>query len=158
MRYEKVHYQKLVRFMLYPLTAICNSILDYISHKQKHPSHWQGCFTIHTLSTVLDLTRYYTKCYTHYMIKHKDGFLREDKSEKVDYTLIPTNVWTALAKHYTEGAKKHGIDNWKKSTDMQTFKQSAFRHLIAILEDKTDEDHYSDCVWNINCLKWNKLK
>jgi hypothetical protein len=89
--------------------------------------------------------------------KHLNGFLREDKKDKVDFTLIPTNVLTALAKHYTDGARVHGLDNWKKATDMNTFKASAFRHLIAVLEDKKDEDHYSALMWNVACLKWHKL-
>lgn len=89
--------------------------------------------------------------------KHENGFLREDKSEKVDYTLIPLNVLTELAIHYTNGAKVHGKDNWMKCKDLSSFKESAFRHLVAILQDKKDEDHYSALVWNINCLKWNQI-
>ena len=89
--------------------------------------------------------------------KHANGFLREPKESKIDFTLIPTGVLTALAKHYTDGAKVHGVDNWKKSLDINTFKQSAYRHLIAVLEDKQDEDHYSALMWNVACLKWNKL-
>lgn len=91
------------------------------------------------------------------LVKHENGYLRESKESKVDYTLIPTDVLTALAKHYTDGGKVHGDWNWQKAKDMNTFKQSAFRHFIAVLEDKQDEDHYSACVWNINCLKWHKL-
>jgi hypothetical protein len=91
------------------------------------------------------------------LVKHKNGFVREDKSEKVDYTLIPLNVLTELAIHYTNGAKVHGVDNWKKSVDMNSFKSSAYRHLIAILEDKKDEDHYSALIWNVMCLKWNEI-
>lgn len=88
---------------------------------------------------------------------HGNGFLRESKEDKIDFTLIPVNVLTALAKHYTVGAKVHGRDNWKKATDINTFKQSAYRHLVAILEDKQDYDHYSALMWNVACLKWNKL-
>lgn len=89
--------------------------------------------------------------------KHANGYLREDKKDKVNYNLIPTNVLTALAKHYTLGGKVHGDDNWKRAIDMNTFKESAYRHLIAVLEDNTDEDHYSALCWNVFCLKWHKL-
>lgn len=89
--------------------------------------------------------------------KHEGGFLREGKEDKIDYTLIPLDVLKALAIHYTNGAKVHGRDNWKKATDMQTFKSSAFRHLIAIFDGDKSEDHYSAAVWNINCLKYNEL-
>jgi len=89
--------------------------------------------------------------------KYENGFLRQDKVDKIDYTLIPLNVLTALAIHYTNGAKVHGKDNWMKCKDMNSFKESAFRHLVAVLENKTDEDHESALVWNINCLKWHRL-
>lgn len=88
--------------------------------------------------------------------EHTDGFIREDKSEKVDYTLIPPSVLEALAAHYTSGAKVHGRDNWMKSTDMDTFKQSAFRHLMAVLEDNTDEPHDMALIWNVACLYWHR--
>lgn len=91
------------------------------------------------------------------LIQHKDGFLREDKQDKIDYTLIPLDVLHALAKHYTDGATKHGRDNWKKNTDMSSFERSAYRHFISLLNGDQDEDHYSALVWNINCLKWNSL-
>ena len=90
--------------------------------------------------------------------KHKGGFLREDKKEKVDFTLIPIGPLTALAKHYTDGAKVHGLDNWKKCKDVQTFKASAFRHLIAVLEGKTDEGHISACIWNLMALQFHNDK
>lgn len=93
------------------------------------------------------------------IVTHKNGFLREDKSNKIDYTLIPLKPLSDLAKHYTDGAKIHGVDNWKKAEDVNTFKQSAFRHFIAILESKEDEDHYSALIWNIISLAWhNKYK
>jgi len=91
-------------------------------------------------------------------IEHKGGFLREDKSNKVDYTLIPHEILTDLAIHYTEGAKKHGIDNWKKSKDNKGFLKSAYRHFIAILLGKEDEDHVSALIWNVSCYKWHKNK
>lgn len=92
------------------------------------------------------------------LVIHEGGFKREGKDSKVDYTLIPTSVLTAIAKHYTDGAKVHGRDNWKKSTDMETFKQSAFRHLISALEGKKDENHIIACIWNLMALEYNDKK
>jgi Domain of unknown function (DUF5664) len=90
--------------------------------------------------------------------KHKNGYLREDKKDKLDYTLIPIEPLKALAKHYTDGAKVHGDWNWKKCVDMNSFKSSAYRHLIAVLEDDTTEDHISACIWNLMALKYNQIK
>ena len=91
------------------------------------------------------------------LITHKGGFKREGKEGKIDYTLIPLDVLKDLAIHYTSGAIVHGEDNWKKAKDIKTFKKSAARHFVAILNGDEDEDHYSALVWNINCLKWFKL-
>ena len=89
------------------------------------------------------------------LIKHEGGFKRESKEDKVDYTLIPMNVLTRIARHYTEGSKVHGRNNWMKSKDIETFKQSAFRHLVAVLNNETDENHQEALVWNILCLMWH---
>lgn len=86
------------------------------------------------------------------LIKLDGGFVRESKEDKVDFTLIPLDVLTRIARHYTDGAKIHGRNNWQKSKDMLTFKQSAFRHLVALLNNETDEPHAESLVWNIMCL------
>lgn len=93
------------------------------------------------------------------LLEHEGGFKREDKSHKLDFTLIPLSQLEHLALHYTEGAVVHGRDNWKKSKDIITFKQSAYRHFIAWMKDEKDEDHASALVWNVFCheyLKENK--
>jgi|ERR1035437_405994 hypothetical protein len=91
------------------------------------------------------------------LITHKGGFKRANKINKINFNLIPLESLTDLAIHYTCGAEVHGVDNWKKATDMNTFKESMFRHLIGVLEDKEDEDHLSALCWNAFCLKWHKL-
>lgn len=88
------------------------------------------------------------------LLKHKGGFKREDKSHKLDFTLIPIPVLKRLAKHYTEGAKAHGKNNWMKSKDLQTFKESAYRHMIQWQNNETDEDHMASCVWNLFCYEF----
>ena len=90
------------------------------------------------------------------LLKYKGGFKREDKSHKLDFTLIPIPVLKRLAKHYTEGAKAHGKNNWMKSKDLETFKQSAYRHFIAWMENQKDEDHSSALVWNVFCYEYLK--
>lgn len=90
------------------------------------------------------------------LLKHKGGFKREDKSHKLDFTLIPIPVLKRLAKHYTEGAKAHGKNNWKKSKDLQTFKESAYRHFISWCSDEQDESHSMALVWNVFCYEYLK--
>lgn len=90
------------------------------------------------------------------VLTHAGGFKREDKSEKIDYTLIPLDVLEKIAVHFTTGALAHGRDNWKKSTDTKTFKQSIFRHMIALQVDSEDEPHAEALIWNVMCLMWHK--
>ena len=64
------------------------------------------------------------------LLKHKGGFKREDKSHKLDFTLIPIPVLKRLAKHYTEGAVVHGKNNWMKSKDLETLSSL---HIVTLL-------------------------
>lgn len=91
------------------------------------------------------------------LIEHNGGFKREDKVGKIDYTLIPLDVLEKLAIHYSKGAIVHGRDNWKKAKDVETFKQSAYRHLIAVLKNDKSEDHHSALIWNVMCLHYFEL-
>lgn len=90
------------------------------------------------------------------LLIHKNGFKREDKSDKLNFTLIPIPVLKRLAKHYTDGAKVHGKNNWMKSKDLQTFKESAFRHFIQWMENEKDEDHAMSLCWNVFCYEYLK--
>lgn len=89
---------------------------------------------------------------------HQGGFKRENKSHKIDYTLIPLEQLKKLAQHYTEGAKVHGRNNWVKSQDLETFKQSAFRHFMQWMQNEQDESHSMALVWNIFCYEHLKDK
>jgi len=88
------------------------------------------------------------------LLKHKGGFKREDKSHKLDFTLIPIPVLKRLAKHYTDGAVVHGKNNWMKSKDLQTFKESAYRHMIQWQNGELDEDHAMSLCWNVFCYEF----
>ena len=82
----------------------------------------------------------------------KSGFEREDKSEKLNYNLVPLWFWTRLAKLYTEGARTHGARNWEKAStfqDLQSFRESAFRHFIQYMNGDTNEDHMAAVVFNL---------
>lgn len=44
--------------------------------------------------------------------------------------LTKPQVITELATHYTEGAKRYGVDNWKKGLPAESFKESGLRHFF----------------------------
>ena len=66
----------------------------------------------------------------------------------------------ALAKHYEEGAKVHGVDNWKKGLPIYgserggCFLDSMRRHTDQMLQRKTDEPHAVAALWNAFCAVW----
>lgn len=79
------------------------------------------------------------------------GALREDKSSKIRYDLIPLEQLKRLAFHYTEWGKLHWDRN-RENGDMEyaeLCKQSAFRHFFQRANWDKDEDHAMACVWNI---------
>jgi hypothetical protein len=100
-------------------------------------------------------------------LKYQDWALREDKSNKIRYDLIPLCQLKKLAQHYTDGAVKHWDRNresgWLKYAEM--CKQSAWRHFTSRMNWETDENHDSALVWNIfaynflinkNNKQWNE--
>ena len=88
---------------------------------------------------------------------HKNplGGNRDNANDKLDYTLVPIEALNRLVRHYMNGLKKYGRDNWKKLSlpaDIERYRQSMFRHLIQYLENKKDEDHLAAIIWNAMCL------
>ena len=77
--------------------------------------------------------------------------LREDKSHKLRYDLIPYNMLKRLAIHYTEWAKLHWDRNreWWNIDYANKCKESARRHFMQWQMGESDEDHAMACVWNI---------
>lgn len=78
---------------------------------------------------------------------------REDKSDKLDYTLIPLEQLTRLAWLYTRGAKIYWEHNWTKSYGSEEYREwmrkSAYRHFIQWMKWETDEDHAMAIVFNV---------
>ena len=86
--------------------------------------------------------------------------LREDKTNKIDYTLIPPEMLTRVAKRYTEWWKDHWNFNrlkWDKQF-IDICKQSAFRHFIQWMSWESDEDHMAACVFNLFAVETLKVK
>jgi len=59
-----------------------------------------------------------------------------------------------LAKHFEEGAKKYGENNWQKGIPANVYIDSAIRHYLKFLRGDTDERHDRAVVWNIVCCIW----
>uniref|UniRef100_UPI00257B1773 dATP/dGTP diphosphohydrolase domain-containing protein n=1 Tax=Bacteroides sp. Phil13 TaxID=1929999 RepID=UPI00257B1773 len=59
-----------------------------------------------------------------------------------------------VAKHFEDGAKKYGEDNWKKGIPVNSYIDSAIRHYIKWLDGWTDEPHDRAVLWNLMCCIW----
>jgi len=90
----------------------------------------------------------------------KSGLQKVDTT-KLRFDLIPVEILTELAKHYTKSLDKYPADNWRKATkeESRIYKEAAWRHFIAWQSNLEDENHAMATVWNIIAWEWiNKHK
>lgn len=66
-----------------------------------------------------------------------------------DYTML-----LEVAKHFEEGCKKYGENNWRKGIPTHCYIDSAVRHYLKFLRGDRDEPHDRAFVWNIMCCIW----
>lgn len=59
-----------------------------------------------------------------------------------------------VAKHFEEGAKKYGENNWQKGIPVNCYIDSAIRHYLKWLRGDKDEPHDRAFVWNLMCCIW----
>ncbi len=75
-------------------------------------------------------------------------------------SLLPFDALMELAIHFEEGAEVHLPRNWEKGIPLSWYVDSAFRHLAAIMQGKTDESHERAFAWNAVCFlaTWVRIK
>lgn len=54
-----------------------------------------------------------------------------------------------VAVHFEEGAKKYGEHNWEKGLPLNSYIDSATRHLMKHISGMTDERHDRAFIWNM---------
>jgi hypothetical protein len=59
-----------------------------------------------------------------------------------------------VAKHFEEGCKKYGDNNWQKGIPTHCYIDSAVRHYLKYLRGDKDEPHDRAFCWNILCCIW----
>lgn len=59
-----------------------------------------------------------------------------------------------VAKHFEEGAKKYGENNWQKGLPANCYIDSAVRHYLKWLRGDKDEPHDRAFCWNLMCCIW----
>lgn len=86
---------------------------------------------------------------------NNNGALRESKTGKGRFDLIPYYIIEKLAIHLENGAKIHGENNWRKGLDIPTCYSSALRHLLKatnnnyIQDEESIDYHLSACIFNL---------
>lgn len=74
---------------------------------------------------------------------HRDGLFPD----------IPTML-LEVAKHFEEGCKKYGENNWQKGIPVHCYIDSAVRHYLKYLRGDKDEPHDRAFCWNLMCAIW----
>lgn len=59
-----------------------------------------------------------------------------------------------VSKHFEEGAKKYGENNWQKGLPVNCYLDSALRHYLKYRRGDKDEPHHRSFVWNLTCCIW----
>lgn len=58
------------------------------------------------------------------------------------------------SKHFEEGAKKYGENNWQKGIPVNCYLDSAIRHYLKWRRGDKDEPHDRAFAWNVMCCCW----
>ncbi|MEA4831588.1 MAG: dATP/dGTP diphosphohydrolase domain-containing protein [Oscillospiraceae bacterium] len=66
---------------------------------------------------------------------------------------IPTKL-LEVSKHFEEGAKKYGENNWQKGIPTHCYIDSAVRHYLKWCREDVDEPHDRAYIWNLLCCIW----
>lgn len=69
-------------------------------------------------------------------------------------TATDCTIFLEVAKHFEEGAKKYGENNWQKGLPVHCYIDSAVRHYLKWLRGDKDEPHDRAFVWNLLCCIW----
>ena len=63
-------------------------------------------------------------------------------------------MFLEVAKHFEEGAKKYGENNWQKGIPTWCYIDSAVRHYLKYRRGDKDEPHERAVIWNLLCCIW----
>ncbi len=89
--------------------------------------------------------------------QYSTGMVRDTRSGKGRFDLIPAEALKRLAGVYERGSVKYGDNNWRKGAPYSRFIDSALRHINSYLlneqsQVEQDEDHLSQAVFNLFAL------
>ena len=59
-----------------------------------------------------------------------------------------------VSKHFEDGCKKYGENNWQKGIPVKCYVDSGVRHYLKWLRGDDDEPHHRAFCWNMLCAIW----
>lgn len=77
------------------------------------------------------------------------GAVRDMSEGKGLMVVMPAAALLRLSKHYEHGAQKYGKWNYNKGIPVDSFIDSALRHIMKYLDGWDDEDHLAAAAFNI---------
>jgi hypothetical protein len=86
------------------------------------------------------------------------GAVRDASIGKGHFHSIPPVARRAVARRFEDGAKKYAKDNWMKGIPLSAYVDSINRHLMAIEEGDTSEDHHGALIWNSMAMTWTDME
>ncbi len=97
-------------------------------------------------------------------IKTRNNWFKKEDSNKERYDLIPVSFLNRFSEHLRKGADKYEEWNWVKADsqeDLNSMKESAFRHFMQWMDWDDDEDHFSAAIFNMmvaeHIKNWNDV-
>lgn len=87
-----------------------------------------------------------------------NGAVREDKTGKGRFDLLPWCAIMRVAKHMQESLKVYSPRNWEQGLPMHSMVDSAFRHLAKYTDGWKDEDHLCAAATNLLMAMWMEEK
>ena len=97
-------------------------------------------------------TTYLYACLQEFSTAYDDGKTKASAKAICDQRYC--TMFLEVAKHFEEGAKKYGENNWQKGIPVHCYIDSAIRHYLKWLRGDKDEPHDRAFVWNIMCCIW----
>lgn len=103
---------------------------------------------IMALSQMLDPGLRYSNSYVTNAIYNFIAYCKNKDFEDVTLSDI-AEYMLEVAVHFEEGAKKYGEHNWEKGLPLNSYIDSATRHLMKHISGMTDERHDRAFIWNL---------
>ena len=89
--------------------------------------------------------------------EYATGSVRDVRTGKGRYDLIPPSSLKRLAIHYENGAVKYGDRNWEKGQPLSSYIDSMLRHGQDYLSGDRSEDHLAAVAWNAFAAMYTEM-